>query len=316
MRKDGWAAFLLVIAGLPPSLASAAPGDPFVGARTVVLFGDDNISDGVQLHSYDIDLTVTTDDGSVYTVTTARGDDSFSLTMVRDGNLLTQSPRPQGTTINGYLFSDGVNGAFLFMGQEMDNPLDISIHVATWAGDGPFSSAQLAGDWSVTLIEDANLRDDPEAPFGLESQTVSITDLGEDRVAMDIGDTTWTMQINGNVLEPLPGTLDSGVAHLSLMTDGYTIVMGLLGVELRDPSDVSATIGFSRRDLLFDWNGDGIVSIVGDVPPFVDCVYFGNYPDWPEERLRQVGDCNGDGILSIVGDVPCFVDCAYFGNCP
>jgi len=29
-----------------------------------------------------------------------------------------------------------------------------------------------------------------------------------------------------------------------------------------------------------------------------------------------VGDCNGDDILSIVGDVPCFVQCVYFGNCP
>jgi len=28
-----------------------------------------------------------------------------------------------------------------------------------------------------------------------------------------------------------------------------------------------------------------------------------------------VGDCSHDGIISIVGDVPCFVDCVYFGNC-
>jgi hypothetical protein len=64
-----------------------------------------------------------------------------------------------------------------------------------------------------------------------------------------------------------------------------------------------------------DWNGDGLVSIVGDVPPFVDSVYFGNCPDWSPEQLPQMGDCSGDKIVSIVGDVPCFVDCAYFGNC-
>jgi len=63
-----------------------------------------------------------------------------------------------------------------------------------------------------------------------------------------------------------------------------------------------------------DWNGDGIVSIVGDVPPFVDCVYFGNCPEGID--VIAVGDCNGDGIVSIVGDVPCFVDCVYFGDCP
>jgi hypothetical protein len=64
-----------------------------------------------------------------------------------------------------------------------------------------------------------------------------------------------------------------------------------------------------------DWNRDGIVSIVGDVPPFVECIYFSNYPDWSEEELLSTGDCNHDSILSIVGDVPCFVDCVYFGNC-
>ena len=63
-----------------------------------------------------------------------------------------------------------------------------------------------------------------------------------------------------------------------------------------------------------DWNGDGIVSIVGDVPPFVDCVYFGICPN--DVDVIAVGDCNDDGILSIIGDVPCFVDCVYFGNCP
>ena len=67
--------------------------------------------------------------------------------------------------------------------------------------------------------------------------------------------------------------------------------------------------------VMHDWNGDGIVSIVGDVPPFVDCVYLGDCSDWPEGWLLPIGDCSQDGILSIIGDVPCFVDCVYFGNC-
>jgi len=65
--------------------------------------------------------------------------------------------------------------------------------------------------------------------------------------------------------------------------------------------------------LLHDWNVDGIVSIVGDVPPFVQYVYFNTCPDGVD--TIAVGDCNRDGILSIVGDVPCFVQCVYFGNC-
>ncbi len=64
---------------------------------------------------------------------------------------------------------------------------------------------------------------------------------------------------------------------------------------------------------LHDWNDDGLVSIIGDVPPFVQGVYFNNYPSGVD--VLAVGDCNRDGILSIIGDVPCFVQCVYFGNC-
>jgi hypothetical protein len=64
-----------------------------------------------------------------------------------------------------------------------------------------------------------------------------------------------------------------------------------------------------------DWNDDGIVSIIGDVPPFVQCVYFSDCPAGVDSIA--VGDCNYDGITSIVGDVPCFVDCVYFQKgCP
>lgn len=65
---------------------------------------------------------------------------------------------------------------------------------------------------------------------------------------------------------------------------------------------------------LFDMDYSGFISIVGDVPPFVRCVYLQQCP--PEPDLICPGDCNGDGFLSIVGDVPCFVECVYFGNCP
>ena len=71
--------------------------------------------------------------------------------------------------------------------------------------------------------------------------------------------------------------------------------------------------------LTHDMNWDGFVSIVGDVQPFVNVVYFGDYA-WYEQQFPGLdpicpGDCNGDGFLSIVGDVGCFVDCVYFGNC-
>jgi len=102
------------------------------------------------------------------------------------------------------------------------------------------------------------------------------------------------------------------------MTDDSTFVVALVGAS----KDATLTSGQAYFDnfqastqgaVLHDWNGDGIVSIVGDVPPFVQCVYFNNCPAGVD--ATAVGDCNGDNILSIVGDVPCFVQCVYFGNC-
>ncbi len=70
--------------------------------------------------------------------------------------------------------------------------------------------------------------------------------------------------------------------------------------------------------VLHDVNGDGFVSILGDVPCFVDCLFFGNCPPQGacSGRYPCACDCNGDGFCSILGDVPCFVDCVFFNQCP
>ncbi len=66
--------------------------------------------------------------------------------------------------------------------------------------------------------------------------------------------------------------------------------------------------------LAWDMNYDGFVSIIGDVPPFVDCVYFMDCY-CPAPGCICPGDCNASGFLSLIGDVQCFVDCVYFGDC-
>ena len=63
-------------------------------------------------------------------------------------------------------------------------------------------------------------------------------------------------------------------------------------------------------------NYDGFVSIIGDVPPFVDCVYFTDCDCPGGPGCICPGDCNLSGFLSIIGDVQCFVDCVYFDDCP
>ncbi len=77
------------------------------------------------------------------------------------------------------------------------------------------------------------------------------------------------------------------------------------------------SIQFLLGFIPFDFNGDDIVTLVGDLQPFVDCVFFGacGVETCPEPGCSCRGDCNGDGFLSIVGDVPCFVDCLFFGEC-
>jgi hypothetical protein len=105
------------------------------------------------------------------------------------------------------------------------------------------------------------------------------------------------------------------------MTDSSTfcvmLVGGSGGVSLNSGqayfSNFQASTVIPGGGMLDDWNDDGIISIIGDVPPFINAVYFQNYPaGWSQEKLLQVGDCNHDGILSIIGDVPCFVNCVYF----
>jgi len=141
--------------------------------------------------------------------------------------------------------------------------------------------------------------------------------LGDEVVAMNLdvfAEDLWDVDFidSGPVLGP-PDSVSIPLGELGLFGrfTGFVAIAnpgGWTGLTV-------VTTGEPAR-LLHDWNNDGIVSIIGDVPPFVECVYFSNCPAWPEEELLAVGDCNHDGFISIIGDVPCFVNCVYFGNCP
>jgi len=271
-------------------LAPLTLADSFLGSQTLTLFGDDNISDGVQLHSSDVDFTTFTTDSLTYSVTLTKS--GPSLSMVRSENLfsLNRQPQPFGTgqATNGYILSNGGTGAFLLMGQESYDPLEISIHVATWAAEGPISASQLAGDWGMMWIYDNNLRNDPEEAFSVTTRILSITDLGDNQVEVQIDsllDPPWRMTIRGNTLEPISGTLDSypSITHLSMATDGQRLVMAMLGVESWDATDVAATIGlamrtvsvpepngpvdFSTSDLAGTWQVHGLISGDGSYRP-------------------------------------------------
>lgn len=217
------AAYVLGIsAGMPANGSAAA--DPFVGSRTLTLYGDSSIKNGFNLDSQTADASVSTNDGFHYTAAVNGG--VPSLSMVRSGNQLSLSPRPQGTAIHSYMLSGGAVGAFLLMEQGISDPEKIGIRLATWAPDTAVPASQLAGDWEMTSINDNNLRSDPGQPFEIASETWTIFDLGDGLVDVHLKrhNATWQMRITGNAMAPLPETLASNpfLAHLSLVTDAGT----------------------------------------------------------------------------------------------
>lgn len=214
-------------------------------------------------------------------------------------------------------------------------PIEIDI------GMQPYS-AGVAEDTLVVVPADANY---PALEIPLRASTYDANSV------FTIGGAVYTDANNpaASGLEGVRLTLSGGLATYTAETSGsaglwqikdvpegtYTLTPSRSGYAFEHVSagipDGQASIGvevneaqeLANQDIQFlaqeapvqrhDWNGDGIISIVGDVPPFVQCAYFGQCPDGID--AIAVGDCNGDGILSIVGDVPCFVNCVYFGNC-
>ncbi|KPL25671.1 MAG: hypothetical protein AMJ75_00140 [Phycisphaerae bacterium SM1_79] len=109
--------------------------------------------------------------------------------------------------------------------------------------------------------------------------------------------------------------LSTEQAVLQFLAEDIQVLQDSTGARpeaIDDPVALGTASGATINGTPCDINGDGFRSIIGDVPPFVDCVYFGNCP--PDVGNRC--DINGDGFTSIIGDVPPFVDCVYFGNCP
>ena len=140
-----------------PSGISLPSADPFLGSRVLTLYGDSDIKNGFALDSFTADLVVSTEDGVHYTVAASADSqtDVLSLSMVRSGSRLSLSSRPQGSTIHSYMLVDGAVGAFLLIGQEIDDPEDISVRLATWASPKTVLGSELAGDWELTTSASA-----------------------------------------------------------------------------------------------------------------------------------------------------------------
>lgn len=228
-------------------------GDPFVGKRTMILYGNDNIRDGFVLDAVEkVTAAISTSNNTDYVIK-AKGI-SFSMTKETD-NLLALNPQPQNqstwVTPNAYMLSDGINGAFVMLGQENYDPLDISVRVATWTRPAVVTGSQLAGTWNTpTWIFDNDLMDDVLMPFETTDGTFAITDLGNNQVKLDLGGgINWVLDIVGNSLVPTGqlAFLNSRIVHFSMVTDGNGIAMTWIGVDTNDPTIISTRIALAAR---------------------------------------------------------------------
>ena len=225
-------------------------GDPFVGKRTMIIYENDNIGDLDQagvITAMKASAATSTVNNTDYLIN-IRGT-TFSM-VKQSANLLALNPQPQNHTgwisANAYMFSDGINGAFLHTGKD-PGPEDLSIGVSAWSRPAVVTGAQLAGQWDITWIFDDNLLDGMMDPFDTSNETLTITDLGNNQVQIaNGGSISWVMDISGNTLVPA-SAIDPTIKHLLVVTDGHGIAISMIGAETMDPTDVSARIGLASR---------------------------------------------------------------------
>jgi hypothetical protein len=166
-------------------------------------------------------------------------------------------------------------------------------------------------------------------PAGPDAQLFSVRVANQSGYAVsDFGLTLRRDAVDGELLTSM--TIDEPIApgayrDLSWTWDGLPACVATSDIfaivdegdvidEFDETNNVRMTVAeLGPAFVPFDINFDGFVSIIGDVPPFVACLYFGDCSEDPDPLCP--GDCSGDGLLTIIGDVPCFVECLYFGNC-
>jgi len=238
-------------------VASAAYADAFDGTHDITRVFDTNISDGVTLESSSDTLAVSTSDGVSYAVEMNASGQTADWSMARSGDLLSLTPQPTSfdgwTLCNSYMFSDGVNRAFLMMGQEAEDATDISISVAGWAdAAGPVALSDLVGEWRMQTVENWNLRSDPHEPFMSNTRSVTISDADNGQATVGIELTSdegiqyLLMDFDGNVFTPAEQLDNCVLHHLAIYTDGQGLALTRIASEIDDATDVSAAIGLGQ----------------------------------------------------------------------
>ena len=215
------------------------------------------------------------------------------LTMSAGGYSIPVTPGQYTATCSGGAFQ-GVSTALVTV---TASNIEVDFHSGVRFGEVNFAfqyGAGIQADEAFAPIMLDNYVDDADTP----DEEITWSYSGNHELAVDIDTRVAT------ITAPDPNWIGSEtITFTAIDPDG-----------LADSDTATFTVRQIQPWTFCDWNEDGIVTIIGDVPPFVEAVYFGNYPNWSQDKLLAIGDVNGDGILSIIGDVPGFVDRVYFGQ--
>ena len=247
---------------IPPFLS-------FAGTYSFVTQYDNNIRDGVTLNqSGTMTLEVTRVDSTNLSIQLTATDGSFSVPLERSNNVarLSTPPYDMGNwnLLEFLILSDGNNMVFTFIGQESNDPTDISFNVSNWLRNpGSLTADNFVGSWSGNFYSDLNLRNTTDGFDDASSGTFTISKVDADTITLNFGNESFSLDVvNGRAtLNNAPVTGASAIYHtLSIVTDGSGLSLYMVATELNDPTDVSVSVGLASRQPVV---GSGYYEIYG-----------------------------------------------------
>ncbi len=258
-------------------LINYGPDSNFAGTYSLVNQYDLNISDGVTLGVGTETFEVTQIDSNNLSVQISgnnpdEGAYSGQVPLVVSGNIATLPTHPYDTGTANFLelvlLSDGNNMVYTGIGQEYNNPADISLSVGNWLKTPkPVTVDSFVGTWSGYFYSNSNLRY-TSGGFSIEpniiitiskvdADTISIRDGIHETVVLDVVNDRATLMNT-------PWTGSESIRHaFSMVTDGTGLSLYSVTTELNDPTDVSVTVGLFKKSTNSTYSISGTVTVSG-----------------------------------------------------
>jgi len=236
---------VVLILGVSVEPASA---ELFAGSWDMNWYGDWNLRNGFTIEDQGLDAITATRLDPQH-VTLSMEERFSSVTLLQEGDTLRieSPPLDDGTCLwpAAYMMADGVNSAWVHLGQEYDDAEDISVTVGiAGRGTGTVSAADLAGYWKFDWLEHGNYGNSFLGPFERMSDVIHLSDLGGGQIEMD---GLAVLSLVGNRLSMVTNLEDDQDCHLlEIVTDGYTLSFARVATETDDPTRVSVIIGLGQ----------------------------------------------------------------------